>query len=373
MKKVLVKLVAWAFLVLYKFFRLFPQRNRVVAISRESNTYPKDFVLLRGYMTEAYPDVEFAILAKKFAPNPAYAWHLVQQIYCIATSKAVILDTYNVVVSLLAGHIKAPVIQMWHALGNMKRFGYTALNDPDGRSETSARLLHMHEGYTSVLISSMSFVKDYAAGFHIDPSIVYEAPLPRTDLLISQENRDAQRARIIASVPQLANGKKNIVYCPTFRQTESANKRKAMRELVNAINFDKYNLIVKAHPLDNLSIDDPHVIQGYDPSLDMLFAADYVISDYSTVIYEAGLIGAPVFLYGYDWDDYKQRRSLYIDIEHDVPTVFSRNAAEIMNAIEKGDFNQKAFGTFIARNVSVPKEGTCTQRVAEHVMRLMNK
>ena len=38
---------------------------------------------------------------------------------------------------------------------------------------------------------------------------------------------------------------------------------------------------------------------------DALFAADVIISDYSTVIYEAGLLGIPVYLYAYDWDTYR--------------------------------------------------------------------
>lgn len=61
----------------------------------------------------------------------------------------------------------------------------------------------MHRGYTSVLISSKSFISDYARGFDIDPSIIYEAPLPRTDLLINSSYRAQQRERIIREFPEL--------------------------------------------------------------------------------------------------------------------------------------------------------------------------
>lgn len=48
----------------------------------------------------------------------------------MATSRAIILDSYCIAVSLLGERIKAPVVQIWHALGNMKKFGYAALDTP---------------------------------------------------------------------------------------------------------------------------------------------------------------------------------------------------------------------------------------------------
>lgn len=75
----------------------------------------------------------------------------------------------------------------------------------------------------------------------------------------------------------------------------------------------------------------------------MLFVADYVISDYSTVIYEAGLLDLPVFLYAYDWPDYSKKRSLYIDPKRDIPTLFTDDAEAIVRAIEHDDFDHAAY------------------------------
>lgn len=217
MKRHLINAVRMMMFLTYRFFRAFPRKRRIVCLSRESDRPTTDFRLIRHYVRQTHPDYSVVILAKKLHNPVRYGFHMIRQLYFIATSQAVLLDTYAIVVSLLAGYIDVPVIQMWHALGNMKKFGYTALGSKEGRKFSTASLLNMHRGYTSVLISSKSFISDYARGFDIDPSIIYEAPLPRTDLLINSSYRAQQRERIIREFPELGR-KLNIVYCPTFRK-----------------------------------------------------------------------------------------------------------------------------------------------------------
>lgn len=171
MKRHLINAVRMMMLLMYRFFRAFPRKRRIVCLSRESDRPTTDFRLIRHYVRQTHPDYSVVILAKKLHNPVRYGFHMIRQLYFIATSQAVLLDTYAIVVSLLAGYIDVPVIQMWHALGNMKRFGYTALGSKEGRKFSTASLLNMHRGYTSVLISSKSFISDYARGFDIDPSI----------------------------------------------------------------------------------------------------------------------------------------------------------------------------------------------------------
>ena len=203
MKRLLINAVRMMMLLMYRFFRAFPRKRRIVCLSRESDRPTTDFRLIRHYVRQTHPDYSVVILAKKRHNPVRYGFHMIRQLYFIATSQAVLLDTYAIVVSLLAGYIDVPVIQMWHALGNMKKFGYTALGSKEGRKFSTASLLNMHRGYTSVpTSSSKSFISDYARGFDIDPSaIIYEAPLPRTDLLINSSYRAQQRERIIREFP----------------------------------------------------------------------------------------------------------------------------------------------------------------------------
>ena len=183
MKRLAVAAATTLLALFYRICRLFPVKRQVVCISRQSNDAPIDFLLLKEGLARKEPPYRTVILADKLESPLRYLPVMAKQVFFIATSRAVVLDSYCIVVSLLGSRIKAPVVQIWHALGNMKKFGYAALDTPEGHSSETARLMHMHEGYDAVAVSSLNFRDDLAAGFNVDPSIVFEAPLPRVDLL----------------------------------------------------------------------------------------------------------------------------------------------------------------------------------------------
>ena len=371
MKAALISIARAGVIALHGLFSLLPVPKRIVYLSRQQDGTTTDFDMLSSYIAEHYPGWQNVILAKTLNNPVRYAPHVFRQIYHIATCRAVVLDSYCIVVSLLGPRVKAPVLQMWHALGNMKKFGYMTLDTPEGRSSSTARLLHMHEGYDSALVSSASFAEDLAAGFNMDASLLYEAPLPRTDLLVDEAVRTRERERIYAAFPELKE-KRNIVYCPTFRREPAPNEAQAMEALVNAVDFERYNLIFKRHPVSTQRIEDARVLQDYDQdAYNMLYIADYAISDYSTVIYEAGLLGIPLYLYAYDWDSYAGKRALNIDMQHDVPALFSADANEIMAAVQAGEFDAESYAEFTKDNVAVPQDMSCTQRVAEHLFAMI--
>lgn len=369
LKRIAVAAAAFCLKTFYHTCRVFPVRDRIVCISRQSDATPLDFQLIADYCAARKPPVEAVILARQLHNPLAYLPEMVRQVFFIATSRAVVLDSYCIVVSLLGSTIKVPVIQIWHALGNMKKFGYTALSDSseEGRSPETARLLHMHEGYDAVAISSLSFRDDFAAGFNVDPSILFEAPLPRVDRLRDSRIR-AHTREVLENMHPPLREREIIVYCPTFRRTLSPMTREAVGSLIDAIDFSRYGLVYKPHPVSTLVIDDDRVLTVANGDPDPLLAADFVISDYSTVIYEAGLMDVPVFLYAYDWDTYRAKRGLNIDLEHDVPTLFTDDPAVIINAIEHGTFDHDAYQQFVKRNVTLPAEGSCTEQLCEKII-----
>ena len=353
--------------LLYGLFSLLPVRQRIVCISRQSDSTPVDFQLIRGYCEQRTPPWEVVVLAKQLRHHLAYLPEMLRQTYYIATSQVVVLDSYCIVVGLLHDRIRVPVVQIWHSLGNMKRFGYTAFGTDEGHSEATALLMHMHEGYDAIAISSLGFAEPFAAAFNVDPSVLFEAPLPHVDLLLSANHRAQQREAILAAYPQL-RGRETIVYCPTFRKQPAANEDAATRTLLDAVDFSRYNFVYKPHPVSRQIIDDPRVVTIPGGAFDALFVADYIISDYSTVIYEAGLLDLPIYLYAYDWDSYREKRGLTIDFEHDVPALFTDDPHAIMDAIEAGSFDHATYAAFTAANVAIPVEGLCTERICEAII-----
>ena len=95
-----------------------------------------------------------------------------------------------------------------------------------------------------------------------------------------------------------------------------------------------------------------------------------MITDYSTVMYEAGLMDIPVYLYAYDWDTYHEKRSFNIDLARDVPALFTNDATAIMTAIELGRFDSKAFAQFTESNIAGLEGESATQHLARRITAL---
>lgn len=346
--------------MMYAPMKLLKTRKKITFLSRQGDTPSIDFQLLQDAIRKEHPDYQVVMMTKLLKNPVTYCFYIVKQMYHIATSKAVILDSYCIPVSVLTHKKSLCVLQIWHAIGSMKHFGYDMIGKEEGNSEEIAKILCMHKNYTYILISSYHFIRDFLTGFRVDPSIIKEVPLPKADCLTSEEYKEKKRRELYQKYPQLAN-KKNILYCPTFRKKTCEAETQKIRELIQHVNFEEYNFLYCPHPLSKVLVDHPKVLTVSERTFDMLFVSDYVISDYSSVIYEAGLLKIPVYLYAYDWDTYHEKRTFNIDLEHEVPTLFTADPDEILRAIEQDEFDREAFDRFIQDNVKMPKGSCCSE------------
>ncbi len=335
--------------ILYFFIKLLPTRHKVTMISRQSDTPSFEFLMIREALKKEDPDLEVVILCHTLDggvkstlwTRVKYGFHMLRQMVEIATSKVVLLDTYCIVISLLHQKKDLTVIQMWHSMGTMKKFGYTALDTEEGTSHELAYAMQMHENYDYVFASSEAYKDHLAAGFHCDRDKIVTMPLPRADLLRSQEYAASIRKRIYARYPTLKE-KPVILYCPTFRKDE-ADFENALQKLMQDVDPEKYNLVVKLHPLSKIRLADPQMSGEGFSSFEMLFVADYVISDYSCIVYEAAMLDIPLYFYNFDMDLYEGDRGLAIDYYKELPGVISGDAKEILVAIDETQKDPKAY------------------------------
>lgn len=312
MKRLLLKAFKGMMNIFYKFFKCFKTKNKVTFISRQSDEITLDFKLLGD---ELWKDQQEAVfLTKKLEPKLArvisYFFHMFRQMYHIATSKVVVVDSYCILVSILKHKEDLKVIQTWHALSAIKKFGYQTIGRPDGTSALVAEEMNMHANYDFILAASDKTALDFCKAFNTAGSKIVKLGLPRIDYILREPDTVEEEIRLC--YPQL-EVRKNIIYIPTFRKGHKVD----VEGLVNAIDFEKYNLIVKIHPLDKLtsreSSKEQLIFDEKYNSYDWLRLADVVISDYSSFVIEATLGNKPLFLYGYDEELYKANTGLNID------------------------------------------------------------
>lgn len=323
---------------LYLLFKRLPSKQKISFISRQSNMASLDFILLSEKIQQMHPDYEQAMLCRKiedgFLLKLKYCCHLLVQMYHLATSKIVILDSYSILVSVLSHKSDLLIIQMWHSVGTMKKFGYSILDQKEGSSSKIAYIMRMHANYDYILAASDGYKTHLAEGFNYPLSKIITLPLPRVELLKDETYAKQKKEEIYKFYPQLKH-KKTILYVPTFRKSNDSSFQNAIIELADAVNYENYNLIIKAHPLAGFSGEHSQaIIDSHFTSFDMLFACDYIISDYSCIIYEAAILKRPIYLYDYDYREYMGSRDIYMDYKKEMPDTICTTAAETVQAIE---------------------------------------
>lgn len=347
--------------LVYNVIKILPVKNKIVMISRQSNEPNIDFCLLKE---ELQDDFEIIFLCRTLddgihatlKTKILYCFHMLRQMYHLATAKVAILDSYCIIASLLKHKKQLKIIQIWHSIGTMKLFGYSALGTKEGSSVKLSKAMHMHENYDYVFASSYAYADHLAAGFNCPLDKIKEFPLPRVDLLKDLEYQKELSEKIYSVYPQLKEGK-NIVYCPTFRKgVDQAQKHV---ELLYSSVPKGYHLIVKLHPLSKVSLDELNIFVCKEFSTAQLFSiADAVISDYSCVVYEAAIRNIPIYFYAYDLKDYLHDRGLAIDYKNELPGTISTDADKIIDDIVNQPYDFNKLNAFCKKYVKETSHAT---------------
>ncbi len=339
---------------IYSILKLLPQQDKILFLSRQSNKPSIDILALSDEFVKKHRSFKSIILCKTLDGNIfnkiGYCFHMLRQMYHLATAKIVVLDSYAILVSLLNHRKSLFVVQMWHSVGTMKKFAYSILDKPEGSSSKLAHSMHMHENYDYILCAGDGYVQHLAEGFNYSKDKIVVLPLPRVELLQDKDFANKKRQAIYDKYPELKE-RKNIVYVPTFRK--DADEHARFLDEITALNDEfknyssDYNLIIKAHPLSGIST-------KYEEfsSFDMLFIADYVISDYSCIIYEAAILHIPLFFYTYDYESYISKRDIYMDYPNEIPGPMYNNSCDLLKAISNNNYNMEMQEQFLSKYVS---------------------
>ena len=97
---------------------------------------------------------------------------------------------------------------------------------------------------------------------------------------------------------------------------------------------------------------------------DMLFFTDLLITDYSSVVYEASTLNIPMLFYAYDLEEYISKRDFYEPFETFVPGKIVQDFDSMITAIYEGDFEQEKVEPFCQRNFEF-RDGGSTDRVID--------
>ncbi len=129
-------------------------------------------------------------------------------------------------------------------------------------------------------------------------------------------------------------------------------------------------MLLRTHPLttklsgvrfDDFLID----CCNYPDVNDLLIAADIMISDYSSIIFDYSILEKPVICFGYDYDEYVKKRGFYFDINKEFPNGIIKSDDDVLGLIQNMDYKEQCNKTKELKRKFVMYGGNATQMCVE--------
>jgi CDP-ribitol ribitolphosphotransferase len=314
----------------YALVKIFPVQDKVTFLSRGNSFTSIDFQLLGQAIERERPSTSAVFLNHPLSSLWKVPFQMVVEMYHISTSRAVVIDTYIVAVSVLKHRPQLKVLQIWHALGAFKVFGRMAIGRAEGSAEGLARVMHMHENYTYVSAPSTATAAVYQQCFGIHESRIVLAGSPRVDYLLDDATQRRQR-EILMEKYEIPRDREVVLFAPTFRK----NSAIPVDELARQIDTDRFVLLLRKHPLDDQTVvsDLRVIITDESEGIELLAVADHLVTDYSAIVFEASLRNIPVYFWTFDREEYAANRGFMIDFDTEAPGPITDSAVAIAHEI----------------------------------------
>ncbi|WP_367047278.1 bifunctional glycosyltransferase family 2 protein/CDP-glycerol:glycerophosphate glycerophosphotransferase [Streptomyces sp. Je 1-332] len=233
------------------------------------------------------------------------------------------------------------VVQTWHGTP-LKRIGHDmpavhfADRDYLERIGREAR-------QWSMLVSPNEFstpILRRAFDFHGE---ILQTGYPRNDVLYSADRDD--RARAVRARLGLPDGKKTVLYAPTWRddQYHGAGRYRfdfridvadARRRL-----GDDHVLLVRRHP----NVVDPvpgagdgfvFDVSAHPDMADLMLVTDVLVTDYSSLMFDFANTGRPMLFFTYDLEHYRDTlRGFYFDFAQEAPGPLLETSTALVDAL----------------------------------------
>ncbi|MFE0419605.1 bifunctional glycosyltransferase/CDP-glycerol:glycerophosphate glycerophosphotransferase [Streptomyces tendae] len=171
-----------------------------------------------------------------------------------------------------------------------------------------------------------------------------ETGYPRNDVLVNARSEDVRAARAALG---LADGTKAFLYMPTHREyqpgfTPPLDLGRFARELGPDV-----TLLVRGHYFYGNS---PHVnelrrtgrvvdVSGHARVEELYLAADALITDYSSAMFDYAVLDRPIISYVPDWDVYSAVRGTYFDLLQEPPGAVAATQTELLGLLSSGAYD----------------------------------
>ena len=236
-------------------------------------------------------------------------------------------------------------LQTWHGTP-LKLLGRDLLDQRPGINRAIDRWDRQARTWRFVVSQNQHSTAVLERAYAIEGEVL-ETGYPRDDALAGAGRQE--RTRAVRERLGLPAGARVVLYAPTFRE-QARDSRGRFRlnlqidldRLRAAVGPDTVLLIRKHHRVaeviagmaDGFARD----VSTYPDGAELLLAADVLVTDYSSLMFDYANTGRPMLFFAYDLDAYRdQVRGLYLDMATEAPGPLVRTTEELAAALNDVD------------------------------------
>lgn len=204
---------------------------------------------------------------------------------------------------------------------------------------------------------------------------ILERGIPRNDIFFHAEHHAEARRRVLEAY-NIAPDSHIVLYAPTFRRNMSIEPyridwSRVLPALRRMYNTESVTVIVRMHP-NLIGKADTSSLVAYDDVVDgtlyhdmqeLLIAANMLITDYSSSMFDFTMQRRPCLLYATDVKQYD--RGYYFDFR-DLPFPLAESPEELISLIENFDMTdyKESLDTFFAERIGLVEDGHAAEALA---------
>jgi CDP-ribitol ribitolphosphotransferase len=361
--------------------RLLPLRRRVVLATAHANRIGGNLAWIRDELARSRPDLSVVVLAHRpwggAGDRIRAAIHAVRAGFHLASARLFVVDDYFFPMYVVDARRGTTFVQVWHACGALKKFGYSLADKTFGADDAVGGAGRIHAAYDLCLVSAERFALFYAEAFR-QPLERFTARLgiPRTDLFFDP-SRIASTAAAVRRRYGIPEDRRVILYAPTFRGERATVARHPdeldLARLARILGSD-HVLLMRAHPFVAGTRPRDPALEGFlidvsdHPEInELMLVSDVLVTDYSSAIFEFALLGRPMAFFAPDHEAYEAERGFYVDYRAEVPGPIFTTTDALAEHLRAGRFDLDRVRAFARASFDVA-DGAATRRFIDEVV-----
>ncbi|UBM61659.1 CDP-glycerol glycerophosphotransferase family protein [Candidatus Sulfidibacterium hydrothermale] len=269
-------------------------------------------------------------LQKKYPGKILYAYHA-KTFVRMAKAKVLMVTTGPDDFFPFPLSPKKKIINLWHGTP-LKNIGLLA---PDADTKS---LSAFSEAIDYFCVSSGFEGKIMQKAFRLPEQKIFISGLPKNDFIRHDHSSFLHQHPVLRE--------KIILYAPTFREKEMAQKSLAelfpLEKLQQLLEEQHARFLYRSH----INTTDLQAIEGFDrilsasPSIfpdpqPLLYFTDMLITDYSGIYFDYLLLNRPIIFYNYDDAEYRAKRNFLFHYEENTPGPKVQNREELLKVIRR--------------------------------------